>query len=299
MKFKISVKNAGYPDSSAWWEEIDENIKDAKAYAKTLIDDFNNTLRPNEQPRELLEVVVLDAESRKQHSWSKTNLITIQPRRGASYDTYECQICGVTGRRYGLAESVTIDKKYSANVYQRCDTAEDHLKKRRKPSKAEASRVDLQQTIIPRPPVEITKMATATATKPPEKPKNKAPKGRVPKNKIPAPEQVKIHDPETGESLVDEWRDSDLDDLYAKYRKSKNKLAMIKETLKRQTSELKDMLEAKREQIKEHTGTIAYVAKCPVSGDWYYISAEDQVTRLAEKPCPKDKAPGQEPAKAG
>lgn len=43
-----------------------------------------------------------------------------------------CSACKVTGRRYGLGQNgVALDRKFRAKVYERCDTAQEHLEKRR------------------------------------------------------------------------------------------------------------------------------------------------------------------------
>jgi len=60
MRIKMSVKYDN--DSEFQWNEnydIDEN-ENPEEYAKTLIQNFNDTLRPNELPRKLIYVEVLD-----------------------------------------------------------------------------------------------------------------------------------------------------------------------------------------------------------------------------------------------
>lgn len=56
MKFKIRVKN----EKDDWWEEYEKNCDDPELWALEIVERFNETLRPRELPRELLEVVILD-----------------------------------------------------------------------------------------------------------------------------------------------------------------------------------------------------------------------------------------------
>lgn len=125
MKFKIRVASERSP--KGWWENYDKNdVDDAELWARQTIKRFNETLRPNESPRRLLEVVVIEAESHPDHAWVKTNNFTLQARDGSLYDDIVCTTCGITGRRYGLTHFVR-DRKYKAKIYQRCDTAQVQL----------------------------------------------------------------------------------------------------------------------------------------------------------------------------
>jgi hypothetical protein len=127
MKFKIRVRNIGQTDEG-WWEEYDKPVNDAERKAKEIIEFFNDTLRPGEPARELLEVVMLDAsKATAAHSWHKTNLVSIRTAGGGIHDTYRCTNCGITGKRYGLSPGVTIDSKYKAKVYTDCAKTKEHL----------------------------------------------------------------------------------------------------------------------------------------------------------------------------
>jgi len=43
------------------------------------------------------------------HNFQKSNLVTQRGSAG-SFDTYKCSHCGLTGKRYGLNETVTVKK---------------------------------------------------------------------------------------------------------------------------------------------------------------------------------------------
>ncbi len=128
MKFKLKVCKVN-DEKNTWFEEYDEDTSDAEQWGKDIIEYFNSDLRPNETARKLLEVIVLDKDSIEKHDWDKTNLVTIIKGNGIPYDTQKCQRCGITGKRYGLSETVKIDPKYKAKVYLRCDTSKKHLEK--------------------------------------------------------------------------------------------------------------------------------------------------------------------------
>lgn len=97
----------------AIWDLLDE-----------IVERFNNTLYPNELPRHLVDIWEVDDIDKivvtplLKHKWRKTNLITIQ-KGGRMYDECKCEVCGITGRRYGLGD-VTPDKKYQKPQYYSC-----------------------------------------------------------------------------------------------------------------------------------------------------------------------------------
>jgi len=130
MKFEIVIAHKQTPEDS-WTEEYEKNTNDPQKWAEETIDAFNSSLRPGEAERILIEVKKIDDVSVKHHTWKKTNLVTIS-RAGQTYDTYRCERCGITGKRYGLGDTIKKDSKFArAKVYQRCDTALAHLNKRK------------------------------------------------------------------------------------------------------------------------------------------------------------------------
>jgi hypothetical protein len=111
-------------DDLAEWDEtytvMADSIEDAEAAVQVFVDRFNETLRPNEKPRSLLQIKVVKDNQNTPHQWYKTNLITIDGRDGF-YDTYRCKECGVTGRRYGFSETIKRDRGFRAKKYAHCD----------------------------------------------------------------------------------------------------------------------------------------------------------------------------------
>lgn len=122
MKFNIHV---AYRDveGEPWIEDCNRSeIKtedEARAWGERTIRWFNDTLRPGERARKFLKVTFEDNDIRAQHSWRKTNLMTILDPRLGLYDTLRCEVCGITAKRYGLT-SVKIDSKYRAKGYKVC-----------------------------------------------------------------------------------------------------------------------------------------------------------------------------------
>jgi hypothetical protein len=116
VKIEVEVKDVGGADT---WIETYECDGDPEKYARGIIDKFNNTLRPYEKPREFVDLKVVD--DRKLHDWGKTNLITVV-KGGRSYDTMKCEVCGITGKRFGLGTmGVKRDTRYKAEKYEYCN----------------------------------------------------------------------------------------------------------------------------------------------------------------------------------
>lgn len=129
MKIKIHVKQVN--TGAVWAEEYDiKNNESPEKYARNLLEKFNNTLRPNESPRELVGVEVLEEDSDVviKHDWEKQNAVTIM-RGNRLYDAYKCNICGVTGKRYGLSAVVERDSGFKGKVYETCSTAMAQMRK--------------------------------------------------------------------------------------------------------------------------------------------------------------------------
>lgn len=120
MLFEIKVRTA---DGREWWEKYDKEVEDARVWAEETIESFNATLSHGEQPRILLDVRVLDADSVKDHSWVKYTSGQSVIFRGHVVDLMFCKRCGITGKRYGISGRVKIDSKYRAKKFNRCDTS--------------------------------------------------------------------------------------------------------------------------------------------------------------------------------
>jgi hypothetical protein len=125
MKFNLKVAHRDDSTEKHWVEDYNRseirNEDQAREYGRRLIENFNDTLRPGERPRQLLDVTFEDNEAIANHDWYKRNAVTlIDPRRG-SYDAMQCTICGVTGKRYGLV-TIKIDGRFRAKRYKTCNS---------------------------------------------------------------------------------------------------------------------------------------------------------------------------------
>lgn len=95
-----------------WKESISDLVTDDMTnlrHCQFIIKRFNNTLRPKEHPREVISVRPTDKKINRQHKWEKISLVTEK----GMYDRYRCSHCGATGIRYGLAQFVTPDRKFT------------------------------------------------------------------------------------------------------------------------------------------------------------------------------------------
>lgn len=142
MNYRAFIKHDGKDDASAWSEDYSysyiETLGEAEQQARRFVDDFNASLRPGEKRRvfvrveEIAEEVNLD----ERHEWRKTNLMTLASPHGR-HDTMKCEVCGITGKRYGISESVTLDSQYRAKAFTHCDTARALLAKRKEKQEQE------------------------------------------------------------------------------------------------------------------------------------------------------------------
>lgn len=129
MKFKIHVTTEDdATGEKAWWETYEEETDDPKRWGEGIIEYFNSSLRPHEKPRKFLGVEVIDDHSIKEHKWVKISAAT-QLERGRNFDRMECERCGVTGKRFGLQGSTTIDSKFRRVAFKRCDTSLEFIQK--------------------------------------------------------------------------------------------------------------------------------------------------------------------------
>lgn len=71
------------------------------------LQNFNNSLRPGEQTRQLIAAFPIKKDIPKEHEWEKYSLVT----EIGGYDRYRCKKCGMFGKRYGLSDFIIPDKK--------------------------------------------------------------------------------------------------------------------------------------------------------------------------------------------
>jgi len=116
MMFTLWSKYRGEPDSKAWSEDYNQLVDDPRAWCLETLETFNATLRHGEQPREFVRVEIKANDVPLRHQWHKTNLVTIMKGRD-NYDTYRCELCGITAKRYGVGDIVPDKKK---DFYKSC-----------------------------------------------------------------------------------------------------------------------------------------------------------------------------------
>ena len=117
MRFKMKVRSV--VSGNTWWEEMNKGCLDSRKEAEEIVAYFNATLKPKESPRELLAVrELLGGDKHPSHQWEKQNAIT-KIEKGRVFDVYKCNICGVTGKRFGLSEEIKLDAKYKTKRYCR------------------------------------------------------------------------------------------------------------------------------------------------------------------------------------
>lgn len=117
MKFKILVQNQ---KGMEWWESYDKDVPDPQEWARETVAWYNEVLRPGELPRTLLKVEIIETSNDKFHKWAKSITGMSVPFRGQTVDIMYCEKCGITGKRYGLAENIKIDSKYRGKKFVDC-----------------------------------------------------------------------------------------------------------------------------------------------------------------------------------
>ncbi len=130
MKFKAQVRfatgqkdPAGDPDGW-WWETYDKaeitSVVDAEDWITDTVKRFNATLRRGERPRETSGKIEVIGESARQHEWRKISLTTQVDYRG-NFDNMKCDVCGCTGRRYGLGQAgIKRSPQFKAKKWNAC-----------------------------------------------------------------------------------------------------------------------------------------------------------------------------------
>ena len=97
MKFILNVKDS--VTGKEWPENYDLDIEDANEYAVSIFKSFNETLRPHENPRELVSVEVIESDNNGFHKWFKLTDGQSVIFRGKIADLMKCEKCGITGKK--------------------------------------------------------------------------------------------------------------------------------------------------------------------------------------------------------
>lgn len=104
------------------YEFNDCNVPDPEKWAKETLNKFNATLHAGELARIFVGIQILERNTRPDHNWEKTNLVTIISK-GKSYDAAKCKVCGITSKRFGIGGGYVRDPKFADSLYSRCDAA--------------------------------------------------------------------------------------------------------------------------------------------------------------------------------
>lgn len=113
-----------YPENDGTVRGLKPEIVDVEAWARGLIDYFNETIQDprREKRRKFISVSVTDdgktVDIRRPHEWRKTNLVTIFSR-GRTFDTLACGRCGITAKRFGVS-FIKRDTQFRAKKYEVC-----------------------------------------------------------------------------------------------------------------------------------------------------------------------------------
>lgn len=124
MKIRIKVRNV--VTAEEWTEDYDKvgigdngNTMQAEDWARNLIEGFNKGCHTGQSNRELLGVELIGASTA--HDWYKrTDGMSVR-FRGRIADIFECRICGVTGKRFGLFSTIQRDSRFRAKRFEVCD----------------------------------------------------------------------------------------------------------------------------------------------------------------------------------
>lgn len=120
MKLKIKVRSLG--TKREWEEDYDVlivgNLQQAEEWADRLIKRFNETLRPGELRREVVSTSLVGVSTK--HDWQKMTSGMSVSFRGGIVDIFQCSVCQVTGKRFGLRAGIKRDSKFRAKKYAIC-----------------------------------------------------------------------------------------------------------------------------------------------------------------------------------
>lgn len=127
MKFNLIYTDARDGYKIEHIDSYDKDIDPSKVneWCKNVINvTWNEGIREHETKRKFIRVEIIDASKTKSdHKWNKFTGGQSVQFRGSIVDEMYCEVCRITGKRYGLSGTIRIDSKYKAKKYKRCDTA--------------------------------------------------------------------------------------------------------------------------------------------------------------------------------
>jgi hypothetical protein len=134
MRVKLIWEDRNHPNGFEEITDSPDEIKDLVKWGRNLIERFNDVEKTRYGSKALIRTFVscqpLNLPN-KEHDWKKVNLITCHDPRLGMYDIYQCQKCGIKGKRFGFA-GVKRDSRYRAKAYRYCDTAQKFIERKKR-----------------------------------------------------------------------------------------------------------------------------------------------------------------------
>lgn len=121
MKFILTVRKI--TGGKTWQESYDmpelTTEESVEKWGLWIVNWFNSSRRDNTETARILVRVKIVGES-TDHLWRKTGAMTQIHSRLGIFNTYQCENCNVTGKRFGLQHNIRIDSEFRAKKYRSC-----------------------------------------------------------------------------------------------------------------------------------------------------------------------------------